>query len=121
MCPVCSISSLLTSARSTLARITESAERETFWITVNNASRLSVGQWIWVSMTVKDAEGINAFIAPRSPSGLSELFEVGLDIREEHSIAEIQGNRVRLNEPLHTRVNQGSGGAVLAASRRSRR
>ena len=95
-------------ARSTLARITESAERETFWITVNNASRLSVGQWIWVSMTVRDAEGINTFIAPRSPSGLSELFDVGLDIREEHSIAEIQGNRVRLNEPLHTRVNQGS-------------
>ena len=99
-------------ARSTLARITESAERETFWITVNNASRLSVGQWIWVSMTVRDAEGINAFIAPRSSSGLSELFEVGLDIREEHSIAEIQGNRVRLNEPLHTRVNQG--GAVYS-------
>lgn len=95
-------------ARSTIARITESAERETFWITVNNASRLSVGQWIWVSMTVMDAEGINTFIAPRSPSGLSELFEVGLDIREEHSIAEIQGNRVRLNEPLHTHVNQGS-------------
>lgn len=94
-------------ARSTLARITESAERETFWITVNNASRLSVGQWIWVSMTVRDAEGINAFIAPRSSAGLAELFEAGLDIREEHSIAEIQGNRVRLNAPLHTRVNQG--------------
>ena len=95
-------------ARSTLARLTESAERETFWITVNNTSMLSVGQWIWISMTVRDAEGINTFIAPRSPSGLRELFEVGLDIREEHSIAEIQGNRVRLNEPLHTRVNQGS-------------
>ena len=94
-------------ARSTLARITESAERETFWITVNNASRLSVGQWIWISMTVKDAEGINTFIAPRSSAGLRELFEAGITIREEHSIAEIQGNRVRLNEPLHTRVNQG--------------
>ncbi|MDE2697496.1 MAG: DUF4955 domain-containing protein [Gemmatimonadota bacterium] len=94
-------------ARSTLARITESAERETFWITVNNASRLSVGQWIWVSMTVRDGEGINAFIAPRSSAGLSELFEAGITIREEHNIAEIQGNRVRLNAPLHTRVNQG--------------
>jgi len=93
-------------ARSTLARITESAERETFWITVNNASRLSVGQWIWVSMNTKEEEAINEFIAPLlSASGLRELFEVGLDIREEHSIAEIQGNRVRLNEPLHTHVN----------------
>ena len=34
------------------------------------------------------------------------LFEVtGLIIREEHSIAEIQGNRIRLNAPLHARVN----------------
>ena len=93
-------------ARSTLARITESAERETFWITVNNSSKLSVGQWIWVSVNTKEEEAINEFIAPLlSASGLSELFEVGLDIREEHSIAEIQGNRVRLNEPLHAHVN----------------
>ncbi len=94
-------------ARSTLARITESAERETFWITVNNASRLSVGQWIWVSVNTVEEEAIREFIAPlQSASGLRELFEVGLDIREEHSIAEIQGNRVRLNEPLHTHINQ---------------
>ena len=93
-------------ARSTLARITESAERETFWITVNNASRLSVGQWIWVSVNTVEEEAIREFIAPlQSASGLRELFEVGLDIREEHSIAEIQGNRVRLNEPLHTHIN----------------
>ena len=93
-------------SRSTLARITESAARETFWITVNNASRLSVGQWIWVSVNTVEEEAINEFIAPlQSASGLRELFEVGLDIREEHSIAEIQGNRVRLNEPLHTHVN----------------
>ncbi len=92
-------------SRSTLTRITERAERETFWITVNNASRLSVGQWIWVSVNTKEEEAINEFLAPRSPSGLSELFEVGLDIREEHSIAEIQGNRIRLNAPLHARVN----------------
>ena len=111
-------------ARSTLARITESAERETFWITVEDASRLSVGQWIWVSVNTVEEEAINEFIAPlQSASGLRELFEVGLDIREEHSIAEIQGNRVRLNAPLHTHINHAYnwGGAVLAASRRSRR
>ena len=93
-------------ARSTLTRITESAERETFWITVEDASRLSVDQWIWVSVNTVEEEAINEFIAPlQSASGLRELFEVGLDIREEHSIAEIQGNRVRLNAPLHTHVN----------------
>lgn len=94
-------------ARSTLTRITESAERETFWITVNNASRLSVGQWVWISMNTVEKDAINEFIAPvlSASAGLRELFGVGLDIREEHSIAEIQGNRVRLNEPLHTHIN----------------
>ena len=96
-------------SRRTLTRIKESAERETFWITVNNASRLSVGQWVWVSKTVNSVEGVNEFLAPRSPNLTTKfwgvLLQEGIQIQEEHSIAEIQGNRVRLNEPLHIRVN----------------
>ncbi len=99
--------------RSTIARITESAERETFWITVNNASRLSVGQWIWVSMNSKSVEAIHEFLAPSSPpSGWRLLFDEGIIRDEEHSIAEIQGNRIRLNEPLHTHINPAYNGRV---------
>ena len=100
-------------SRSTLTRITERAKRETFWITVANASRLAVGQKIWVSMNSNSVEAINEFLAPRSPeSGWTLLFDDGIIRNEEHSIAEIQGNRIRLNEPLHTHINPAYNGRV---------
>ena len=99
--------------RSTLTRITKSAKRETFWITVEDASRLSIGQWIWVSMNSNSVEAINEFLAPRSPeSGWTLLFQEGIIRNEEHSIAEIHGNRIRLNEPLHTPINPAYNGRV---------
>ena len=87
-----------------LTRITDSAERETFWLTVADASRLKVGQWIRIYM--RSTKAIDELLAPRSPERRwKKLFDEGITIDEEHSIAEIQGNRIRLNEPLHTRVN----------------
>ncbi len=87
-----------------ITRITESADRETFWITVADASRLEVGQWVKVYM--RSPEAIDEFLAPRSPERRwKKLFDEGITIDEEHSIAEIQGNRIRLNEPLHAHVN----------------
>ena len=95
----------------TLTQITESAERETFWITVADASMLKVGQRIRIYM--KSTKAIDEFLAPRSPEpGWSKLFDEGITIDEEHSIAEIQGNRIRFNEPLHTRVNHAYGWVV---------
>ena len=93
-----------------LTRITESADRETFWITVADISRLKVGQWITINMNTKSTAGITEFLAPRSLNSLTgkyyqKLFKEGITIHEEHSIAEIQGNRVRLGEPLRTDVN----------------
>ena len=88
----------------TLATITESASRETFWLSVSNTSRLRVGQRVRLRMNSTAA--VDEFLAPRSPDELSARLRTdGLDFREEHSIAEIQDNRIRLNEPLHTDVN----------------
>ncbi|MDE0682597.1 MAG: DUF4955 domain-containing protein, partial [Candidatus Poribacteria bacterium] len=95
----------------TLTKITESAERETFWITVADASKLKVGQRIRIYM--KSTQAIKEFLAPRSPEpNWSKLLSEGITIDEEHSIAEIQGNRIRFNEPLHTRVNHAHGWVV---------
>ena len=95
----------------TLTKITESAERETFWITVADASKLKVGQRVRIFM--RGIQAINEFLAPRSAEPeWSKLFDEGITIDEEHSIAEIQGNRIRFNEPLHTRVNHAYGWVV---------
>ena len=87
-----------------LTRITESADRETFWITVEDASRLEVGQRI--HLIIKSTEAINEFLAPYQPKPeWTRILNNGIQLEEKHSIAEIRGNRVRLNEPLHTNIN----------------
>ncbi|MCY3681556.1 MAG: DUF4955 domain-containing protein [Gemmatimonadetes bacterium] len=94
-----------------LTRITESADRETFWITVEDASRLEVGQWI--KLTIKSTEAVNEFLTPYFPkSTWTSILNNGIDLQEKHSIAEIRGNRVRLNEPLHTNINHEHGWQV---------
>ena len=87
-----------------LATITEGASRETFWLKVGDTSRLKVGQRVAVAM--KSTAAVNEFLVPRLPEHLGERLQTdGLEIAEEHSIAEIQGNRIRLHEPLHANVN----------------
>lgn len=94
-----------------LATITGGAARETFWLEVADSSRLRVGQRVAVSMN--SAAAVNEFLVPRLPEHLGRrLGEDGLQIVEEHSIAEIQGNRIRFNEPLHTNVNPEYGWTV---------
>ena len=89
----------------TLATVSESARRESFWLTVADSSRLRVGQRVVLDMNGTAA--VNEFLVPRLPGHLGpRLQSEGLEIGEEHSIAEIQGDRIRLNEPLHTNVNQ---------------
>lgn len=87
-----------------LTRITESSERETFWITVEDVSKLEVGQWIRLS--IKSTEAINEYLYPYQPKPeWTMMLTDGIELKEKHSIAEIRGNRVRLNEPLHTHIN----------------
>ena len=99
-----------TSSRA-VTSVTESAERETFWITVADASRLSVGQWVRISGNVNKEDEVLSRFAPRRVNLRTNFWRVlldeGIKIQEEHSIAEIQGNRVRLNEPLHIRLDRG--------------
>ena len=87
-------------SNSELTTITEDANRETFWITVADASMLSVGQWIELRMNSNDA--VSDFLHPYSPLSVwTRINDNGIAVREKHSIAEIDGNRIRLREPLH--------------------
>jgi hypothetical protein len=95
----------------TLATIIADSERETFWITVDNSSKLTVGGHVKLVMTSTAA--VPDFIAPYSvePSW-TRLLETGIRVREKHTIAEIDGQRVRLGEPLHTEVTSRYGWTV---------
>ncbi|MDP6039485.1 MAG: DUF4955 domain-containing protein, partial [Candidatus Latescibacteria bacterium] len=88
-----------------LTRITENATRETFWITVEDASALTIGQWITLYMS--NISAVEEFLDPYPAEPIwTTMYTNGIQVREKHSIAEIQGNRIRLNEPLHTHINR---------------
>ena len=93
-----------------LTRVTEDAARETFYLTVANASSLRVGQQIILHM--KSLPAIKDFLAPYIAEASWAILKKGIQIRERHSIAEIVGNRIRLHEPLHTHINRKYGWEV---------
>ncbi|HCK10043.1 MAG TPA: hypothetical protein DHW45_09215 [Candidatus Latescibacteria bacterium] len=95
----------------TLATITADSDRETFWISVDNSSKLNVGDRVKLVMTSTAA--VNDFIAPYSPEpSWTALSDAGIRVREKHTIAEIDGPRVRLVEPLHTDVQSRYGWTI---------
>lgn len=87
-----------------LARVMANARRETFELTVDNASQLSRGQWI--TLYVNSLPAVSEFLSPYQPEpSWTTLHTTGIQIREKHRIADIQGNRIHLAEPLHTDLN----------------
>lgn len=87
-----------------LANITESAGRETFSLALDNAAGLTPGQWI--TLYANSTAAIDEFLAPYAAEEFwTTMVDNGIQVREKHSIADIRGNRIRLNEPLHTDVN----------------
>ena len=91
-----------------LTTLAEDAKRETFWITVRSSSSLRVGMGITLSLI--DVQAGRDFMAPlNSHSSWTVIRERGAIVSERHFIAEIQGNRVRLAEPLHTNLKASYG------------
>jgi hypothetical protein len=85
----------------TVANVTAAATRETFWVTVDSTSQLSVGQI--VVLKHQDTE-YNSFYFNNMPLDPDWVRVVGsgVGVHEMHEIAEIaSGNRVRFKEPLH--------------------
>ena len=91
-----------------LTTISGDAPRGAFWIEVADTAQLRVGQRIVLYMA-GDTGAVSEFLAPYSiHEDWESLRNTGVRILERHSIAEIRGNRVRLNEPLHALKIKGS-------------
>ena len=95
----------------TLATIIADATRETFWLTVDNSANLQAGDRVKLVMTSTSA--VADFLRPYIPeSSWTALFTTGIRVREKHTIAEIDGQGVRLHEPLHTDVTATHGWTI---------
>jgi len=89
-------------SESTVTTIVEDAVRESFEITVANASNLSPGQRIIIRTDSVDFADNYYEQEDEHTEDWSRLFSTqGFRLREIHTIASIEGNVVRLREPLH--------------------
>lgn len=88
-----------------LAVVSEAAPREGFWVTVRDASKLKAGQN--VTLRHKSEAYTRAYFAPQElKTDWTRLFgdKGGMNIAEIHTIAEVKGNKVRFENPLHVDV-----------------
>ncbi|WP_034040945.1 DUF4955 domain-containing protein [Wocania ichthyoenteri] len=98
------------SANNFITNVTGNADRDTYSIEVNNASGISVGQWI--EMYIKDTN--SALLTEElSPYTTADLFEPqnlkivndGVEVREIHKVVSKSGNTITFKEPIHREVN----------------
>jgi len=89
-----------------VGNVTEGAARETFWVAVDGASQLRVGQT--VVLRYQDPEYNEFYFGgmPLDPDW-TRVVQNGVGVHEMHQVAEIKGNRVRFGEPLHFSVKLG--------------
>ncbi len=89
-----------------LARVVADARRETFTLTVDDASRIRPGAW--VTLSVKGKAVVPGVIAPYRESDMpaewTRIHRNGVALQEHHKVAEVQGNRVTLREPVKTSI-----------------
>ena len=83
--------------------VTANAPRETFYITVADASQFRVGEWVELNL-INSLGAVPDFMGGYTPNSGWEISKSGVRVRELHRIAEIQGNRIRFHEPLHANV-----------------
>ena len=102
-------------ASTIITSVTENSLYGTFWLTVADASNLHTGQWIELSM--QSTAAINDFFKGKYRTYPQwQDINAGIAMKEKHTIAEIQGNRIRLNEPLHMPVKGSYGVEVRTYS-----
>ncbi len=97
-----------------LARIVGDTRRETFTLTVDDASRIRPGSW--VTLSVKGKEVVPGVIAPYKESDMpaewTRIHKNGVALQEHHMVARVEGNRVTLREPVKTSIMAAHGWTV---------
>ncbi len=89
-----------------LTEVASKARRETKKVAVKDASEISVGDWIELSVLNNDPELVNADVSPlKLEPKWTSLIEKGVNISLKHQVEKIDGNILTLKEPIHYDIN----------------
>lgn len=89
-----------TTSSATLATIVDEAPRESFSVHVDRASALRVGQRVVIRHQNRSYNPLYWPPLPLDPEW-TRVYDGGPPFHEVHTVAEIEGSRVKFEEPLH--------------------
>ena len=104
-----------TSNPETYAKVKGTAAKGTFKVTVDNASKLKVGQWVCLKMKPnKDEKVIKEELLGRNPeSTMTNLTQSGVTVIDYHQIKSISGTDITFEEPIMRAVKSGEEWEVI--------
>ncbi|MHC4392098.1 MAG: DUF4955 domain-containing protein [Planctomycetota bacterium] len=91
-----------------LTRVTGPARRETFAVTVEDASKLAAGQW--VTLRLKSTDAVSTYLAPYKPQpAWTRMTTAGIQFQEVHRVASVKDNRVTFDGPIRQTIDPAHG------------
>ncbi|TNJ42524.1 DUF4955 domain-containing protein [Tamlana fucoidanivorans] len=100
-----------------LSNILSDSKRETFNITVEDASQIKEGDWLSIQLTNNDKGLVDEDIAPLEvDKAWTSLLTKGVVVNEKHQVASVQGNEITLVSPMHYNIKAKHGWKVFRFS-----
>lgn len=85
-----------------ITKITSDAVRETYNISVKNASKIKSGDWIVVQVLSKNKDLVKYDLGSLKPEKeWTSILEEGVKVNEVHQVASVKGNDIQLVSPIH--------------------
>lgn len=85
-----------------ITHIVKNAKRETFSISVEDASQIKKGDWMILEVQNNSSDLIDYDISPLVPhKEWKAILNKGVKVNERHQVASVQGNTITLVSPIH--------------------
>lgn len=97
-----------------LTTITGDTQRETFTITVADASKIRKGDWIIIQVRNNNKDLIKYDLEPLQPAPeWKSILNDGVQVNERHQVAKVKGNTITLASPIHYDIDKKDGWEVF--------
>ncbi|GGZ81764.1 hypothetical protein GCM10007028_19230 [Algibacter mikhailovii] len=85
-----------------LADVISDAKRETFTVTLSDASKINKNDWVILSVSNNDSDLISYDIQPlKAEPEWTSILEEGVIVNERHQVASVNNNVITFYEPIH--------------------
>ncbi|MCT4644032.1 MAG: DUF4955 domain-containing protein [Carboxylicivirga sp.] len=91
---------------SKLTDVTANSSRESFSITVADASNIQANQWVMLYLQDTNPQAVAEALAPKTlEPEMTSLSNGGVSVREIHQVESVNGNVITFKEPIHKSIN----------------